>query len=69
MSQEKVLKTLEDIGLTKIEAKVYVFLAKRGTQKAQDAAKQLKIAKQQLYPSLKALQSRGLVIATLEHPA
>ena len=69
VSQEKVLKTLEDIGLTKIEAKVYVFLAKKGTQKAQDAAKQLKIAKQQLYPSLKALQSRSIVIATLEHPA
>jgi sugar-specific transcriptional regulator TrmB len=68
-SQEKVLKTLVDLGLARIDAKVYVFLAKKGPKKAQDVAMALRISKQQLYPSLKSLQSKGLVNATLEHPA
>ena len=68
-SQEKVFKTLVDLGLAKIDAKVYVFLAKKGPRKAQDVAGFLRISKQQLYPSLRSLQSKGLVNATLEHPA
>jgi sugar-specific transcriptional regulator TrmB len=69
MSQEKVLKSLVNMGLTRTDAKIYVFLAKRGTQKAQDVALATKIAKQRLYPSLRRLQSKGLVNATLERPA
>jgi sugar-specific transcriptional regulator TrmB len=69
MSQDKVLKSLVSMGLTRIDAKIYVFLAKRGPQKAQNVALAMKIAKQRLYPSLRRLQSKGLVNATLEHPA
>ncbi len=69
MSQDKVLKSLVSMGLTRTDAKIYVFLAKRGPQKAQDIALAMKIAKQRLYPSLRRLQSTGLVNATLEHPA
>jgi sugar-specific transcriptional regulator TrmB len=69
MSQDKVLKNLVNMGLTRTDAKIYVFLAKRGPQKAQDVALAMKIAKQRLYPSLRRLQSKGLVNATLEHPA
>ena len=69
MSQDKVLKNLVSMGLTRVDAKIYVFLAKRGPQKAQDIAIAMKIAKQRLYPSLRRLQSKGLVNATLEHPA
>jgi sugar-specific transcriptional regulator TrmB len=69
MSQEKVVKSLVGMGLTRTDAKIYVFLAKRGPQKAQDVALAMKIAKQRLYPSLRRLQSKGLVNATLEHPA
>jgi sugar-specific transcriptional regulator TrmB len=68
VSQEKVLKTLVDLGLTRIDARVYVFLAKKGPQKAKDVARFLRIPKQQLYPSLRILQSKGLVNSTLEHP-
>jgi sugar-specific transcriptional regulator TrmB len=68
-SQEKVLKTLVDLGLARIDAKVYVFLAKKGPKKARDIDGFLRISKQQLYPSLRSLQSKGLVNATLEHPA
>ena len=69
MSQEKVFKALEELGLTKLDARIYVFLAKKGPKKAKEVALALRASKQQLYPSLKSLQSKGLVNATLEHPA
>jgi sugar-specific transcriptional regulator TrmB len=69
VSQEKVLKALEELGLARLDARIYVFLAKKGPKKAQDVAGFLRISKQQLYPSLRSLQSKGLVNATLEHPA
>jgi len=69
MSQEKVLKTLRDLGLTRLDSKIYVYLAKRGPQKGKEISKALKIQKQQLYSSLKKLQSKAVVSATLEHPA
>ena len=69
MSQEEVLKTLVSYGLKQMDAKIYVFLAKRGAQKGIDIRKALKITKQQLYPSLKNLQERGIVSTTFEHPA
>lgn len=69
MSQEKVLKTLVSLGLTQLDAKVYILLAKRGPIKARDAAKALKISKQRLYPIIKNLQSKGIVNSTLERPA
>jgi sugar-specific transcriptional regulator TrmB len=64
-----VLKTLTNLGLTQLEAKVYLYLSKRGPQKAGDTAKALKLVKQQLYPTLKRLQRKGIVTSTLEHPA
>lgn len=69
MSQETFLKTLTDLGLTQMDSRVYLFLAKRGLQQARDIAKPLKMNKQQLYRSLTNLQSKGIVNATLEHPA
>ena len=69
MSQEKVIKTLESLGLAQLDAKVYVLLAKKGPIKAIDAAKALKISKQRLYPILKNLKSKGIVNSTLERPA
>jgi len=64
-----VLKTLVGLGLTRLDSQVYIYLAKRGPQKGQDLSKGLKVQKQQLYRSLKNLQSKGIVNATLEHPA
>lgn len=69
MSQEKVLKTLESVGLNQSDAQVYIFLGKRGTQKAKDIATALKMPKNLLYLSLKNLQAKGVVNATLEKPA
>lgn len=69
MSQEKVLKTLESIGLSSLDARVYVFLGKKGPQEAKAIVKALAIPKQNLYPILKNLQGKGLANTTLEHPA
>jgi sugar-specific transcriptional regulator TrmB len=69
LSQETVLKTLVSFGLTEIEAQIYIFLAKKGAQKGRDVRKALKITKQQIYPSLRNLQNKGIVSSTIEHPA
>ncbi|MCZ2808764.1 MAG: hypothetical protein O2V44_05365, partial [Candidatus Bathyarchaeota archaeon] len=69
MSQEKVLRILASLGLSQLEAKVYILLAKRGPTKAKDAAKALNISKQRVYLILKDLQSKGIVNSSLEYPA
>ena len=69
MSQEKVLKTLGDLGLTRIDSKIYIYLAKRGPQEGMDLANALKIRKQQLYHILKNLQIKGAVTVRLDDPA
>jgi sugar-specific transcriptional regulator TrmB len=69
LSQEQVLKTLTNLGFDENDAQVYVYLAKKGMQKASEICKATKLTKQQLYPSLKRLQSKGIVSSTIEHPA
>jgi sugar-specific transcriptional regulator TrmB len=69
LSQEKILETLQEIGLTKLEAKIYILIQKKGPLKARDIVKRLKITKQQLYPTIKKLKGRGIVSSSLEHPA
>ena len=69
MSQQKILKTLQNLGLSNLDAQVYVFLGKKGPKKVSELVQALKIPKQQLYAILKNLQSKGVVNATLEHPA
>ena len=55
--------------LTRMDAQIYILLAKKGPLKAIEIGKALKMSKPQLYHSLKSLESRGVVSATLEHPA
>lgn len=68
LSQEKISDTLRNFGLTKKEAEVYIFLAKRGILTGGEIAKQMKKNKGQMYRILKNLQKKGLVEATLEFP-
>jgi sugar-specific transcriptional regulator TrmB len=69
LSQEKALKTLESVGFTELDARVYVFLAIKGPQKAGDLAKCLKISKQSIYFIIGNLQRDGIVTSTVERPA
>jgi sugar-specific transcriptional regulator TrmB len=64
-----VLKTLANLGFDQVDAQIYVYLAKKGMQKASDICKALKLTKQQFYPSIKQLQNKGIVSSTIEHPA
>lgn len=69
MSQEKTMKNLEDLGFSKIEAQIYLLLGRRGSQRAKDIVGTLKVNRQRLYEILKGLEKRGLINASLEHPA
>jgi len=69
MSLERVLKTLEGFGLSRLDAEVYVYLAKKGPQKGRELANAIQVTKQQLYPSLKNLKDKGVVTVSLERPA
>jgi sugar-specific transcriptional regulator TrmB len=64
-----VLRALEGFGLKRVDAEVFVYLAKKGPQKGIDIADGLKIRKQHLYSILKNLQSKGVVTASPERPA
>lgn len=69
MSLERIIKILEGFGFERIEAEVYVYLAKKGPQKEMDLSDALKIRKRQLYFILKKLQAKGVVSVSPEHPA
>ncbi len=69
MSLERVLKLLETFGLGRTDAEVYVYLATKGPKREHDLAIALKIAEQQLSASLKSLQGKGIVTASVEQSA
>jgi sugar-specific transcriptional regulator TrmB len=69
LSLERVLRTLEGFGLKRLDAEVYVYLAKKGPQKGKDLASTMKLPKNQLYSILKSLQNKGFVNANIERPA
>ena len=61
MSLEVIIKALIGLGLSRSDAELYVYLAKKGPQKALDLAKALNINKPKIYDSLRNLQTKGLV--------
>jgi sugar-specific transcriptional regulator TrmB len=64
-----MLKTLEKLGLKRLDAEVYVYLAQNDPQKARDLAEALETYKRQLYRSLRKLQRKGMINASQERPA
>lgn len=69
MSLERVLTTLESFGFTRVDAEVYVYLAKAGPQKGRELIAGLRMTKQQLYPALKSLQEKKVITRNRERPA
>ncbi len=63
-----IVADLQDYGLTRNEARVLVFLAKTGPSKASDVARAVQINRTETYRTIRNLQRRGLVEATLERP-
>ena len=69
LSKERMLKTLESLGLKRLDSEVYVYLTQHDPQKVRDLAEALETYQRQLYRSLRSLQSRGMVSVSQERPA
>ncbi len=69
MSLERVLKTLEGFGLSRVEAEVYVYLAKAGPSKINQLANSLKITREELFSALRSLKKKGIVEVSFKHDA
>ena len=69
MSQEKVWKTLATLDLSRRDVQVYIYLAKKGPQRARELREALNMQKQQLCTCLTRLQAKGIVISSNKHPA
>ncbi len=63
-----IVAELQEYGLTRNEARVLVFLAKTGPSKASEVARAVQINRTETYRTIRNLQRRGLVEATLERP-
>jgi sugar-specific transcriptional regulator TrmB len=66
LSLERVFKALVSLGLSETDARVYVYLALKGPEKAGNVVDRLKISKRQIHRSLKVLQDKGVVFADIE---
>jgi sugar-specific transcriptional regulator TrmB len=69
LSLEPLIEFLLALGVKPLDSKVYFFLAKKGPFRCKDLCKTMKLTKQQLYPSLKNLNNKGIVNATSRRPA
>jgi sugar-specific transcriptional regulator TrmB len=68
-SQNETIQTLVNLGLTVLQAKVYIALAKLGTSTGRTTAKQAKVASQDVYRILNELQEKGLIEKIIAKPA
>jgi HTH-type transcriptional regulator, sugar sensing transcriptional regulator len=64
-----VIKILENLGFSRVDAEVYVYLAKTGPKEGKDLTIGLRMAKQQLYQVLRNLKEKGVVTSSTDHPA
>ncbi len=67
-SIEKVQTELLKYGLTSNQSKVFIFLGKYGAKTAPEVCKSLKLPRTETYHLLSALQNKGIVTATFQHP-
>jgi sugar-specific transcriptional regulator TrmB len=67
-SFDEAVETLINLGLTVLQAKVYLSLAKLGTSKGRATAKEAKVAPQDVYRVLAELQKAGLVEKIIAKP-
>jgi sugar-specific transcriptional regulator TrmB len=61
LSLERVLQLIKRLGFSRVEAEVYVHLAKAGPKSSKDIAEGLNFNPQQLHLVLKSLQDKGAV--------
>jgi len=68
LSVEKVQTELLQYGLTSNQSKVFIYLGKYGSKTAPEVCKALKLPRTETYHLLSALQNKGIVSATFQHP-
>jgi len=68
LSEKGVLDVLQEFGLSRREAEAYIFLSKKGAQDVHSVSANLKMDRVQTYRTLKSLQEKGVVEATIESP-
>ena len=69
MRLDRVLKALMKLGLSEVDAHIYVFLALNGPYKAKELTKLMSLHKNQVYRSLKNLKENCVVTSSLDVPA
>jgi sugar-specific transcriptional regulator TrmB len=65
---DKIKNELINFGLTKSQAKVFIYLGKYGSKTASEIAKALQLPRTETYHLVNSLQNIGLVLAELAHP-
>jgi len=68
LTLEKIRDGLINFGLTKSQAKVFIYLGKYGSKTASEIAKALQLPRTETYHLVNSLQNIGLVLAELAHP-
>jgi len=68
VSGNDIIQFLRNLGLSRRETDVYLFLAKSGVSSTSFAARRLKIERVQAYRIFKKMQEKGFIAATLEKP-
>ena len=67
-SLDQVQQQLSKYGLTGNQSKVFIYLGKYGAKLLLEVCKALKLPRTETYHLLSALQNKGIVSATFQHP-
>lgn len=65
---EKITEDLVKFGLTKSQAKVFIYLGKYGSKTSPEVCKDLKLPRTETYHILNVLTNRGIVVTQFSHP-
>jgi sugar-specific transcriptional regulator TrmB len=66
MSLERIFKALVSLGLSKSDARVYIFLALEGPQKVTSMVENLKIGRRQICRILINLQNKKIIVSSIK---
>jgi len=66
---ERITEDLVKFGLTKSQAKVFIYLGKYGSKTSPEVCKDLKLPRTETYHILNVLTNRGIVVTEFSHPA
>jgi sugar-specific transcriptional regulator TrmB len=64
MSRERINEVLRGFGFSRIDAQVYIYLAKKGPKSLTEVSEALDFTDRELAYSLKRLQRKGVVLST-----